>query len=288
MKRAADGTPAARDLKSYRARMGIAPCVVVKNAKDVMTSFCGTTASRVFFEYPDESQKLMHAAVVTACDGYVFFEDMDVDCYSSALKVPFKEYRSQETPHVYLHCNVPSAFDIEAKMLGAKVPCRSVLAVAKQFFGSELGIVRDACGFSWTLATKSEEAVEVQPEPAVRASLSVPDVDAYLSFLKEVFGDALVERKVSRGPDAGLEQADLLLYGSGLVLSRGEVCSSIFLQAPSGQADAMSQKLADGGPIAVKQQFCGQVAGLHLPCGIYLNIHEAMPDGPTDAAKSDG
>ena len=180
MKRAADGTPAARDLKSYRARMGIAPCVVVKNAKDVMTSFCGTTASRVFFEYPDESQKLMHAAVVTACDGYVFFEDMDVDCYSSALKVPFKEYRSQETPHVYLHCNVPSAFDIEAKMLGAKVPCRSVLAVAKQFFGSELGIVRDACGFSWTLATKSEEAVEVQPEPAVRASLSVPDVDAYL------------------------------------------------------------------------------------------------------------
>mmetsp|Transcript_52456 Transcript_52456/g.125333 ORF Transcript_52456/g.125333 Transcript_52456/m.125333 type:complete len:509 (+) Transcript_52456:68-1594(+) len=290
------------DPKACKARRGVSPNFVVKDASDALAAFCKATGAVSFFTCEEpESKRLMHAAVVTPSNGYIFFEDIAVNAFAATMAVPFSEYRADNKEHVSLHANVPDAVAIEKKMLLSGGT--SVVPVAKQFWGAVHGCVKDPCGILWSLSTKADADAEVGPQPpSVRSGICVRDVGEYLTFLKDAFGELLVEQEVCSDSN-GIVHAELLLSGSGLSLDRmseGDSAAAatlaaglkaytcISMQVPTGRGKSVAAALVDLGATVISEvqlKFYGQVQGrVRMPSGIYVSINEPpIENGPTKA-----
>jgi len=262
---------------SGKPRRGIAPNMVAQDAAKVQEAFCKATGARNFFTLQDEDTKrLMHGAVVTAygAGGHIFFEDISLNPFKDTLKVPFMDYRCNNQSHIILHANVTNAPELATKMLKSNAcgVCTEVIPVQKQFWGAEFGILRDGCGVLWALSTKAECDMEASPyPPPVRSCVSVPDAEGYLKFLKEAFGDMLVEESNSKD-DVGLKKADLLILGSGFSVIRDirgaepfERCC-VELLAPGGKEVAEA--------LGVISKVDEKTWMVRMECGICINIIE--------------
>jgi len=262
---------------SGKPRRGIAPNMVTQDAAKVQEAFCKATGARNFFTLQDEDTKrLMHGAVVTAygAGGHIFFEDISLNPFKDTLKVPFVDYRCNNQSHIILHANVPNAPELATKMLKSNAcgVCTEVIPVQKQFWGAEFGILRDGCGVLWALSTKAEGDMEASPyPPPVRCCVSVPDADGYLKFLKEAFGDMLVEESTSKD-DAGLKKVDLLILGSGFSMIReAEYFERCCVELATAPASGKEVAEALGGPISKVDEKTWMV---RMECGICINIIE--------------
>ncbi|CAK9065738.1 Uncharacterized protein SCF082_LOCUS33579 [Durusdinium trenchii] len=232
----------------------------------------------------DEATKqLMHGAVCTADGGggHVFFEDIRLNPFEATMKVSFEEYRGDSaTSHVIFAVNVPDAPQIAQKMLASEVlgTCREVVPVAKQFWGAEFGILQDGCGFLWSLSTKSNDTTAASPDPApVRSLVRVPDAAKYLTFLKEVFGDALVEKKLTKDTDLGLLDADLSIFGSGFrITTLGGAATKapkatfdlLVAERPPGARSEMAKKLGES--VSEEEHY----SLVRLPCGLEIGLRD--------------
>ncbi|CAK9087104.1 unnamed protein product [Durusdinium trenchii] len=264
---------------SDRPRRGVSPNVVA-----LEEAFCEITEAVEIFRMEDEATKqLMHGAVCTADGGggHVFFEDIRLNPFEATMKVSFEEYRGDSaTSHVIFAVNVPDAPQIAQKMLASEVlgTCREVVPVAKQFWGAEFGILQDGCGFLWSLSTKSNDTTAASPDPApVRSLVRVPDAAKYLTFLKEVFGDALVEKKLTKDTDLGLLDADLSIFGSGFrITTLGGAATKapkatfdlLVAERPPGARSEMAKKLGES--VSEEEHY----SLVRLPCGLEIGLRD--------------
>eukprot|EP00913_Durusdinium_trenchii_P010824 g10153.t1 len=235
-----------------------------------------------FHVLQDEATKqLMHGAVCTADGGggHVFFEDIRLNPFEATMKVSFEEYRGDSaTSHVIFAVNVPDAPQIAQKMLASEVLGSLGGRLASEFWGAEFGILQDGCGFLWSLSTKSNDTTAASPDPApVRSLVRVPDAAKYLTFLKEVFGDALVEKKLTKDTDLGLLDADLSIFGSGFrITTLGGAATKapkatfdlLVAERPPGARSEMAKKLGES--VSEEEHY----SLVRLPCGLEIGLRD--------------